>query len=141
MRGRPVARGPFRVQWSLSGFEPGDVTPPESKDLRQTSNHRAAVGGDSPPIAPELASVIEAWSRLSPAIHEANLAMGSSSLDESRRKCRSPGFPIPNRPVQRRFFLTEFPPAIDCVIRMLHQTRNGRADGSKTINQTAKETP
>ena len=35
----------------------------------------AAVGDDSSPIDPELASVIESWSTLPPAIREAILAM------------------------------------------------------------------
>jgi len=62
-----------------TGFEPGDVTPSESTDLRQTPNQRAAecaaVGDDSSPIDPELAQVIEAWPTLPPAIREAILAM------------------------------------------------------------------
>ena len=62
-----------------TGFEPGDVTPSESTDLRQTPNQRAAecaaVGDDFPPIDPGLASVIEAWPTLPPAIREAVLAM------------------------------------------------------------------
>jgi hypothetical protein len=61
------------------GFEPGDVTPSQPEDLRHTSNQRAAesgaVGDDSPPINPDLASVIEAWDSLPPAIREAILAM------------------------------------------------------------------
>ena len=62
-----------------TGFEPGDVTPSQTKDLRHTPNQRAAecaaVEDDSPPIDPELASVIEAWDSLPPAIREAILAM------------------------------------------------------------------
>ena len=62
-----------------TGFEPGDVTPYQPKDLRQTPSQRAAecaaVGVDFPPIDPELASVIEAWPTLPPAIREAILAM------------------------------------------------------------------
>jgi len=62
-----------------TGFEPGDVTPSESTDLRQTPNQRAAecaaVGDDLSPIDPELASVIEVWDTLPPAIREAILAM------------------------------------------------------------------
>jgi len=62
-----------------TGFEPGDVTPYQPKDLRQTPSQRAAecaaVGDDFPPIDPELASVIEAWPTLPPAIREAILAM------------------------------------------------------------------
>ena len=60
------------------GLEPGDVTPSQPEHLRQTLNQRAAecaaVGDDLPPIDPELASVIEAWSTLPPAIREAVLA-------------------------------------------------------------------
>jgi hypothetical protein len=48
-------------------------------DLRHTPNQRAAecaaVGDDSSPIDPDLASVIEAWDSLPPAIREAILAM------------------------------------------------------------------
>ena len=62
-----------------AGLEPSDVTSSENKDLRQTPKQRAAksaaVGDDLPPIDPELASVIEAWPTLSPAIREAVLAM------------------------------------------------------------------
>ena len=62
-----------------TGFEPGDVTPSESTDLRHTRNQRAAecaaVGDDSSPIDPDLASVIEVWDTLPPAICEAILAM------------------------------------------------------------------
>ena len=62
-----------------TGFEPGDVTPIQSQDLRQTPNQRAAecaaVGDDSSPIDPDLAQVIEVWSTLPPAIREAILAM------------------------------------------------------------------
>jgi hypothetical protein len=61
------------------GLEPGDVTPSVPGDLRQTPNQRAAecaaVGDDLPPIDPNLASVIEAWHSLPPAIHAAILAM------------------------------------------------------------------
>ena len=63
----------------LEGLEPGDVTPSQPEHLRQTLNQRAAecaaVGDDLPPIDPELASVIESWSTLPPAIREAILAM------------------------------------------------------------------
>ena len=62
-----------------TGFEPGDVTHSEPMDLRQTPNQRAAecaaVGDDLLPINPELASVIEVWDTLPPAIREAILAM------------------------------------------------------------------
>ena len=62
-----------------TGFEPGDVTPSQPTDLRQTLNQRAAecaaVGADLLPINPELASVIEVWPTLPPAIREAILAM------------------------------------------------------------------
>ena len=62
-----------------TGFEPGDVTPSVPEDLRQTPNQRAAecaaVGDDLLPINPELASVIEVWDTLPPAIREAILAM------------------------------------------------------------------
>ena len=61
------------------GLEPSDVTSSEKTDLRQTPNQRAAksaaVGDDLPPLAPELAQVIEAWPTLPPAIREAVLAM------------------------------------------------------------------
>ena len=62
-----------------TGFEPGDVTPSESVDLRQTLNQRAAecaaVGDDFPPIDPELASVTDAWHSLPPDTRTAILAI------------------------------------------------------------------
>ena len=76
-----AARGERAVSVSVvpTGFEPGDVTTIQSQDLRQTPNQRAAecaaVGDDLPPLAPELAQVIEAWPTLPPAICEAILAM------------------------------------------------------------------
>jgi len=76
-----AARGERAVSGSVvpTGFEPGDVTPIQSQDLRQTPNQRAAecaaVGDDSPPIDPELVQVIEAWPTLPPVIREAILAM------------------------------------------------------------------
>ena len=64
-----------------TGFEPGDVTPSESTDLRQTPNQRAAecaaVGDDLPPIDPDLASVIEAWGTLPADTRAAILAIVS----------------------------------------------------------------
>ena len=75
-----AARGERAVSGSVvpTGFEPGDVTPSESTDLRQTLNQRAAecaAVDDSSPIDPDLAQVIEAWDSLPPAIREAILAM------------------------------------------------------------------
>ena len=76
-----AARGERAVSGSVvpTGFEPGDVTPSESTDLRQTPNQRAAecaaVGDDLPPIDPDLAQVIEVWDTLPSAIREAILAM------------------------------------------------------------------
>ena len=76
-----AARGERAVSGSVvpTGFEPGDVTPSVPGDLRQTSNQRAAecaaVGDDFPPLDPELASVIEAWPTLPPAIRTAILAI------------------------------------------------------------------
>jgi hypothetical protein len=62
-----------------TGFEPGDVTPSQPEDLRQTLNQRAAecaaVGDDSSPIDPELASVIDAWDSLPPDTRMAILAI------------------------------------------------------------------
>ena len=64
-----------------TGFEPGDVTPIQSQDLRQTPNQRAAecaaVGDDLPPIDPDLASVIEAWGTLPADTRAAILAIVS----------------------------------------------------------------
>ena len=66
-----------------TGFEPGDVTPSESTDLRQTPNQRAAecaaVGDDLPPIDPDLAQVIEAWHSLPPDTRTAILAIVSAA--------------------------------------------------------------
>ena len=79
--GESAARGERAVSGSVvpTGFEPGDVPHSQPPDLRQTPNQRAAeraaVGDDLPPIDPELASVIESWSTLPPAIREAILAM------------------------------------------------------------------
>ena len=76
-----AARGERAVSGSVvpTGFEPGDVTPIQSQDLRQTANQRAAecaaVGDDLPPLDPELAQVIEVWDTLPSAIREAILAM------------------------------------------------------------------
>jgi len=76
-----AARGERAVSGSVvpTGFEPDDVTPSESTDLRQTPNQRAAecaaVGDENAPIDPDLAQVIEVWDILPPAIREAILAM------------------------------------------------------------------
>tara|TARA_B100000029_G_scaffold332468_1_gene324675 strand:+ start:195 stop:620 length:426 start_codon:yes stop_codon:yes gene_type:complete len=65
---------------------PDDQVPPAGIELKPYSSGRvaksktgaaksAAVGDDLPPIDPELASVIEAWPTLPPAIREVVLAM------------------------------------------------------------------
>ena len=62
-----------------TGFEPGDATPIQSQDLRQTPNQRAAecaaVGDDLPPIDPDLAIEIDAWHSLPPDTRTAILAI------------------------------------------------------------------
>ncbi|MEE3364214.1 MAG: hypothetical protein VX304_01110 [Planctomycetota bacterium] len=73
-----VAGGCTRVRNRLAGVDGNrtdSLNHPAGNTLRDTVFGSAAVGDDSPPIDPELASVIEAWPTLPPALREAILAM------------------------------------------------------------------
>ena len=58
-----------------AAIEQSEETPRGVAKPKTGAAKSAAVGDDSPPIDPDLASVIEAWGTLPPAIRDAILAM------------------------------------------------------------------